>query len=96
MEQSKLDKANEEIRNKEAGIPGDVDFIRMISKYRAEEMAPPQPHLVPSDPMKICIAVRKRPISSKEVKRFDHDCVSCANPIVTVHDSKLKIDGISK
>ncbi len=45
---------------------------------------------------KICICVRKRPISSKEVKKSDHDSVTCVNPLVIVHDCKLKIDGISK
>ena len=37
---------------------------------------------------KICILVRKRPISTKEIKRSDYDCVTCANPIVVVHDCK--------
>lgn len=96
MEQSKLDRANEEQRNRDAGVPGDVDFIRMIQRFRAEEMPPAQPHLAAEEPMKICIAVRKRPVSSKEVRKHDHDCVSCGNPVVTVHDSKLRIDGISK
>lgn len=28
--------------------------------------------------------------------RKDHDAVSCFNPEVTVHDCKLRVDGISK
>lgn len=64
-------------------------------KFR-EEMSLPLEHQVEVEPMKICIAVRKRPISAKEVKRHDHDSVSCSNPIVTVHDCKLRVDGISK
>lgn len=30
MEQNKIDRANEEQRNKDAGHPGDIDFQRMI------------------------------------------------------------------
>ena len=46
--------------------------------------------------MKICICVRKRPVNSKEIARSDHDSVTCLNPEVTVHDCKLKVDGITK
>lgn len=95
MEQNKVDRANEEQRNREAGHPGDVDFQRMIQRYR-DEMASAQQHFCPDEPIKICIAVRKRPISSKEVKRHDHDSVTCSHPVVTVHDCKLRVDGISK
>ena len=34
---------------------------------------------------KICICIRKRPISSKEVKKNDYDSVTCLNPVVVVH-----------
>lgn len=30
------------------------------------------------------------------MKRSDHDSVTCLNPLVIVHDCKLKVDGISK
>jgi len=94
MEQQKNERAAEEQRNKENGTPGDVDFQRMIRLYR--ETAPDEEaHAAPGE-MKICICVRKRPISSKEVKRNDHDSITCLNPTVTVHDCKLKVDGISK
>ena len=46
--------------------------------------------------MKICICVRKRPVSSKEVARNDHDSVTCLHPEVVVHDCKLRVDGITK
>ena len=45
---------------------------------------------------RIVICVRKRPISEKEVTRKDHDCVTCLHPVVWVHASKLRVDGISK
>lgn len=93
QQQIKIDRAAEELKNKENGTPGDVDFQRMIRSYR-EQAAPEQPHIQSND--KICICVRKRPISSKEVKKMDHDSVTCANPIVAIHDCKMKVDGISK
>ena len=67
----------------------------MIRQYREQQAPLEQTHLV-SGETKICICVRKRPISSKEVARFDYDSVSCLNPVVVVHDCKLKVDGISK
>lgn len=95
MEQFKTDRAAEDQRNRDNGNPGDVDFQRMIRAFRAGEASAGEKHYPPGD-MKICICVRKRPISSKEVKRNDHDSVTCINPIVVVHDCKLKVDGISK
>lgn len=95
MEQVKLEKAAEEQRNRESGTPGDVDFQRMIRIYREHQAPLEQSHVVSAD-MKICICVRKRPISSKEIKKCDHDSVTCLNPVVVVHDCKLKVDGISK
>ena len=96
MEQFKSDRALEEQRNRDNGTPGDVDFQRMIRVFRTDsaQMPPEESHRVNED--KICICVRKRPISQKEVKRNDHDSVSCSNPVVIVHDCKLKVDGISK
>jgi kinesin family protein 2/24 len=95
MEQARVERDAEEQRNKEAGTPGDVDFQRMIKKYREQDAPSEQVH-IPSADSKICICVRKRPISNKEIKRFDYDSVSCMNPIVVVHNCKLKVDGISK
>ena len=93
MEKMKHDRAAEELKNRESGTPGDVDFQRMIRAYR--EQAPAEkPHIQSND--KITICVRKRPISNKEVKKMDHDSVTCSNPIVAIHDCKMKVDGISK
>jgi kinesin family protein 2/24 len=33
---------------------------------------------------------------NKELKKGDIDCISVANPSVSVHECKLKVDGISK
>lgn len=95
MENAKQERAAEEQRNRENGTPGDVDFQRMIRIYRNSDAPPAQVHAPPGE-MKICICVRKRPISQKEIKRHDYDSVTCLNPLVVVHDCKLKVDGISK
>jgi kinesin family protein 2/24 len=44
----------------------------------------------------INVVVRKRPTNALEVRRKDHDSVTCSNPTVYVHDSKFKVDGITK
>lgn len=92
---AKVERAAEEQRNRENGTPGDVDFQRMIRNYRERDAPAEQVHTTSED-MKICICVRKRPISSKEIKRKDYDSVTCLNPLVVVHDCKMKVDGISK
>lgn len=100
MERAKVERAAEEQRNRDAGITGDVDFTRMIKQYRQSRDAPQEKrHLVSGEDVKgskITICVRKRPISQKEIRKDDNDCVTCRNPVVVVHDCKLKVDGISK
>lgn len=76
------ERAAEEKRLAEQGIPGDVDFQRMIRQYREERGTAENPHIKPGD-LKICICVRKRPINDKEKKRKDYDAVTCLNPVVS-------------
>lgn len=76
------ERAAEEKRLSEAGIPGDVDFQRMIARFREERGTAQLPHVKPGD-LKICICVRKRPINEKEKKRKDYDAVTCLNPVVS-------------
>jgi kinesin family protein 2/24 len=97
MENMKNEKMQEEKSNRENGNFGDVDFQRMIRQYRQLqlELQFQQAHTPPGE-TKICICVRKRPISTKEIKKNDFDSVTCLNPVVVVHDCKLKIDGIAK
>lgn len=89
MEQAKVDRAAEEQRNREMGNPGDVDFQRMIRLYREGAATPTEQVHKVNDDMKICICVRKRPVSAKEVRRNDYDSVTCLNPLVVVHDCKV-------
>jgi len=81
-------------KNLEKGNPGDVDFIGHVESWRLTSPSP-SPHSL-SSALKICICVRKRPISSKEIKKKDHDSITVTNPLVTVHSAKLKVDGITK
>jgi kinesin family protein 2/24 len=46
--------------------------------------------------MKIAVCVRKRPIFTKEEGQGEIDAVSAANPVIRVHECKLKVDGITK
>ena len=97
MELCRNERAAEEMRNRENGNFGDVDYQRLVNRFREENAVtnPPLPHYQSSQ-SKICIAVRKRPINTKEVKKKDHDSVTCSNPVVIVHDCKYKVDGITK
>lgn len=104
--QRKKARNDEEQRNIAAGNPGDVDFIGMVRTWREEHSSNAKPYdrddvnttnesLYYHHP-KICISVRKRPITEKEIEKNDHDSVTCINPYVWVHSAKLKVDGISK
>ena len=93
--QRKKARAKEEQRNIAAGNPGDVDFIGMVRQWRQEHSGNAQPHHKAAHP-RICICVRKRPISDKERYKNDHDSVTCVNPEVWIHSAKLRVDGITK
>ncbi|GAX20275.1 kinesin family member 2/24 [Fistulifera solaris] len=97
MLERKKARAQEEQRNIAAGNPGDVDFIGMVREWRAAHADQAQPlDAGPTAPPKICICVRKRPISDKERNKNDHDSVTCLNPEVWIHSAKLRVDGITK
>lgn len=96
FEKRKLERAAEEERNIAAGNPGDVDFIGLVKKWRQEHANDALPLVSGQSQPKICVSVRKRPISDKERKRKDHDSVTCYHPAVWVHNAKLKVDGITK
>ena len=93
--QRKKERAQEEKRNIAAGNPGDVDFIGMVRQWRREHANKARPH-ESGEPPRICICVRKRPISDKERSKNDHDSVTCLNPEVWIHGAKLRVDGITK
>ena len=42
--------------------------------------------------VKICVCVRKRPMSSKENAEGEIECISASNPSLVIHECKLKVD----
>lgn len=56
---------------------------------------PMRPH-ISADQLKICVCVKKRPIFANELSNGEIDCVSASNPLITVHECKYKVDGITK
>ncbi|TMW68664.1 hypothetical protein Poli38472_006132 [Pythium oligandrum] len=95
MAAAKKERERENLANEKRGQPGDVDFQRMIKTFREQNSDKKLPHASAGE-TKITICVRKRPVSQKEVKKRDHDAVTCLNPMAIVHDCKLKVDGITK
>jgi len=100
MMQRKEARKQEQIKNIEAGNPGDVDFIGLVDEWRREQATkmggPNEKSLYSPTGSNICIAIRKRPMSEKEREKFDHDSVSCFQNTVWIHSAKLKVDGITK
>uniref|UniRef100_A0A7S1BTT2 Kinesin-like protein n=1 Tax=Corethron hystrix TaxID=216773 RepID=A0A7S1BTT2_9STRA len=94
MANRKIERAEEEQRNIAAGNPGDVDFIGQVRSWRQDNA--PVSRERETFRGKICICVRKRPVSDKERAKKDHDSVTVRNPTVYVHSAKLKVDGITK
>ena len=74
----------------------DKDYERMIRNKKSDIYSyEPEPHTDIGN-SKIFVVVRKRPLSKKEISNGEIDCISCLNPKVTVHECKIKIDGITK
>jgi kinesin family protein 2/24 len=42
------------------------------------------------------VCVKKRPVFANELSNGEIDCVSASNPVITVHECKFKVDGITK
>jgi len=106
IQERKAERAEEEQRNLALGNPGDVDFIGLVSKWREEngisDSNSPRlaevDHSMSTNHPKICICVRKRPVSDKERRKLDHDSVTCVpeRQLVCIHQAKFRVDGITK
>jgi len=96
MQERKQTKRVEEKRQRAMGNPGDIDFIGLVQTWRETHETQARGHATASQVPKICICVRKRPISAKELEKKDHDSITCYHPHVTVHNAKFKVDGITK
>lgn len=67
----------------------------MIEDYRIKRGDTARQHQPPGS-TRITICIRKRPVNTKEINNNDFDSVTVCNPEVTVHECKLKVDGITK
>ena len=80
----------------EPAIKLDKDYLKMIRNKKADlEDYEPEPHIEVGN-SKIFVVVRKRPLSKKEQTNGEIDNITCLNPKVTVHECKIKVDGITK
>ncbi|XP_048457716.1 kinesin-like protein KIF2C isoform X1 [Rhincodon typus] len=88
----------QEIREKrgqdyDAGNPN-WEFMKMITELRATLDS--YQHLSDSDPIelhKICVCVRKRPLSKKEKAKREIDVITISSKnVVLVHEPKMKVD----
>ena len=74
----------------------DKDYLKMIRNKKGDfEQYEPDPHEEIGN-TKIFVVVRKRPLSKKEQMNGEIDNISVINPKVTVHECKIKVDGITK
>ena len=74
----------------------DKDYLKMIRNKKADfDQYEPDPHTEVGN-SKIFVVVRKRPLSKKEQANGEIDNISCINPNITVHECKIKVDGITK
>ncbi len=74
----------------------DKDYLKMIRNKKADfEEYEPDPHIEVGN-SKIFVVVRKRPLSKKEQSNGEIDNISVINPKITVHECKIKVDGITK
>jgi kinesin family protein 2/24 len=97
LKKRKQIRAEDQQRSKQAGNPGDIDFICLVRKWRESHQGDAQDHEDFSrHHSRICICVWKRPIGEKEVKKNDHNSVICLHPNVWVHSTKKCVDSISK
>ena len=80
----------------EPAIKLDKDYLKMIRNKKADlEDYEPDPHVEVGN-SKIFVVVRKRPLSKKEQANGEIDNITCLNPKITVHECKIKVDGITK
>jgi kinesin family protein 2/24 len=66
----------------------------MIEMFR-DTLPIPKPFIV-ANINKINVCIRKRPIFEKELAYGEIDSVTCVNPKSIIHETRLKVDGITK
>ena len=91
-QQAQILEEQETLRNKDPTDPN-WEFRSMIQDYKDElDMIP----LQDGDPIanhKISVCIRKRPMSTKELKKKEVDVVTVPQrELITIHEPKLKVD----
>jgi len=82
----------EALRNRDPGNPN-WEFLQMILDYKDQLEFNPLQDGDPLSDHQITVAVRKRPMSQKEVKKKEVDVVTCpVKDQVIVHEPKTKVD----
>jgi kinesin family protein 2/24 len=88
----KREERRQKLSEVDQSIPAS-EFQAMVNEYRREYDIK---HLTINDPQKdlrICVCVRKRPISKKELNKKDIDVITIPNKdVVVVHLPKVKVD----
>ena len=74
----------------------DKDYEKMIRNKKSDIFSYESDPHIDIDNSKIFVVVRKWPLSKKEISNGEIDCISCLNQKVTIHECKIKIDGITK
>ena len=74
----------------------DKEYKKLIDyKILSLDKEKPEKHSLVEN-SKIHVLIRKRPLFQKEINNGEIDCISCINPKITVHECKIKVDGITK
>ena len=91
-QQAQILEEQEQLRNKDPGNPN-WEFLQMILDYKDELEFNP---LQDGDPIanhQITVAIRKRPMSQKEIKKKEIDVVTePTRDDITIHEPKCKVD----
>ena len=91
-QQAQILEEQEQLRNKDPGNPN-WEFLQMILDYKEDLEFNP---LQDGDPIanhQITVAIRKRPLSQKEIKKKEIDVVTVpTRDNITIHEPKCKVD----
>lgn len=88
----KQDERRQKISEVDHSIPA-WEFQAMVNEYRQQFPIQPLTLKDPQKDLKICVCVRKRPITKRELNKKDIDVISVPNSeMVIVHLPKVKVD----
>lgn len=89
---AKHDERRQKLAEEDHSIPA-WEFQAMVNEFRAQLAIRVLTMKDPQKNLKICVCVRKRPISKKEMNKRDIDVVTIpSQEMVIVHSPKVKVD----